>query len=264
MTKPTLSRAIFWTTIVFLFLPFLVLMIYSFNSSKSFTFTGFSLRWYQELFSGGRKADQLWLSVRNSFLIAFGSASISTVMGTLGAIGMRWYRMPWKKYLQGMSFLPLILPEAIMGVGFLVFFTSILGLERGMLTILLAHVSFTLPFVILMVNARLSEFDYSVIEAARDLGAREHQVLLRVILPMSMPGIVSGFLTSFILSLEDFVVTLFVKGGSASDTLPIYVFSIIRKDVPMMVAAFSVFLILFTVILTLSVRNLVKYIAKSS
>lgn len=264
MTSPRLSRTIYWATIAFLFLPFLVLAIYSFNSSKSFTFTGFSLRWYEELFSGSRKAAHLWLSVENSLIIAFGAASISTIIGTLGAIGINWYRFAYKKYVQTMSFIPLVLPEAIMGVGFLVFFTSILGLERGMITILLAHISFTLPFVILMVQARLSEFDYSVIEAARDLGAREHQILFRVVIPISLPGIVSGFLTSFILSLEDFVVTLFVKGGSGSDTLPIYVFNIIRKDTPMMVAAFSVFLILFTIILTLSVRRLVKYIVKSS
>lgn len=264
MTKPRFSKYVFWGTIAFLFLPLLVLGIYSFNSTKSFTFTGFSLRWYEVLFSGSRQANQLWLSVQNSFFVASVAAGISTVIGTLGAIGINWYRFKTKAYLQTMSFIPLVLPEAILGVGFLVFFSTILGLERGMVTILLAHISFTLPFVILMVLARLSEFDYSIIEAARDLGAKEHQILTRVILPISMPGVISGFLTSFILSLEDFVVTLFVKGGSSSDTLPIYVFNVIRKDTPMMVAAFSVFLILFTVLLTMSVRNLVKYIVKSS
>lgn len=264
MNKPRLSRVIYWLTIAFLFMPLIVLAFYSFNDSKSFAWNGFSLRWYADLFSGNREARDLWSAVGNSFIIAFGSATVATIIGTLGAIGITWYRFKYKRYLQTMSFIPLVLPEATMGVGFLAFFSAILQMERGMWTILLAHISFTLPFVLLMVQARLAEFDFSVIEASRDLGAREHQTLLRVILPMSMPGIISGFMTSFILSLEDFVVTFFVKGGADSNTLPIYIFSIIGKKTPMMVAAFSAFLIIFTVLLTLVARRFVKYIVKSS
>jgi spermidine/putrescine transport system permease protein len=126
--------------------------------------------------------------------------------------------------------------------------------------VFVAHVSFNLPFVFLLVLARLEEFDFSIIEAARDLGASEAQTLLRVILPISMPGIVSGFLTAVTLSLEDFVITFFVTGPGAT-TLPLYVYSAIRFGVSPVINALSVVMILGTVVLTWSTRNFLKYIA---
>ncbi len=223
------------------------------------------------------------------------SAAVSTVLGTLGAIGLNWYKFFSKKYIQAVSFIPLILPEIVIGVSLLIFFASTLrgfpglleglahgspswvawlwyalafvsqplrGVELGMGTILVAHISFTLPYVILMVLARLSEFDYSIIEAARDLGAKETDILFRVVIPISMPGILSGFLTAFTLSLEDFVVTLFVQGPN-SQTLPLYIYAHVKKGLPPEVNAFSVILIVFTMLLMFSVRNLLKYMVKS-
>jgi len=141
----------------------------------------------------------------------------------------------------------------------LVFFSGI-GLRLSLFTVFVAHVTFNLPFVFLLVLARLEEFDFSIIEAARDLGASETQTLLRVILPISMPGIVSGFLTAVTLSLEDFVITFFVTGPGAT-TLPLYVYSAIRFGVSPVINALSVVMIVGTVVLTWSTRNFLKYIA---
>ncbi|HPE36795.1 MAG TPA: ABC transporter permease, partial [Spirochaetales bacterium] len=161
--------------------------------------------------------------------------------------------------LRTVTFLPMILPEIIIGVSLLVFFSG-LGVRLGLFTVFVAHVSFNLPFVFLLVLARLEEFDFSIIEAARDLGATEAQTLARVILPMIMPGIVSGFLTAVTLSLEDFVITFFVTGPGAT-TLPLYVYSAIRFGISPVINALSVVMILGTVALTWSMRNFLKYIA---
>jgi spermidine/putrescine transport system permease protein len=254
--KPKLAKVAFWVTIAFLFAPLAVLAFYSFNASKSFTWTGFSLRWYEKLFTN---SPALWDSVGKSLLIAIGAASVATVIGTLGAIGINWYKFRLKKYVQAISFIPLILPEVIIGVSLLIFFSSVIHMPLGMWTILIAHISFTIPFVILIVMARLSEFDYSIIEAGRDLGARESQILMRIIVPISLPGIASGFLTAFTLSLEDFVVTRFVAGAN-SQTLPLFIYGAVKRSVPPEVNALSVVIILFTILLVFSVRNLLKYV----
>ncbi len=254
--RGSFSRAVFIGTIVFLFMPLVVLVLYSFNDSRSGSWGGFSLRWYVKLFTD---SPDLWRAFGNSAIIALGSALVATVIGTLGAIGVNWYRFRLRSYLRTVTFLPMILPEIIIGVSLLVFFSGI-GLRLGLFTVFVAHVSFNLPFVFLLVLARLEEFDFSIIEAARDLGANETQTLLKVILPITMPGIVSGFLTAVTLSLEDFVITFFVTGPGAT-TLPLYVYSAIRFGVSPVINALSVVMILGTVALTWSMRNFLKYIA---
>lgn len=250
------SQTMFIATIGFLFLPLFVLILYSFNSSKGMGWTGFSLVWYEKLFFNSQ---DLWRAFGNSAIIALASAATATVIGTLGAIGVNWYDFKIKKYIQGITFLPMILPEIIIGVSLLIFFAGV-GLKLGLFTIYIAHTTFNLPFVYLMVMARLDEFDYSIIEAAHDLGANERQTLCKVIIPMSMPGIVSGFLTAVTLSLEDFVITFFVS-GPGSTTLPLYVYSAIRFGVSPVINALSVIMILGTVVLAFSLRNFLKYIA---
>jgi spermidine/putrescine transport system permease protein len=153
----------------------------------------------------------------------------------------------------------MILPEIIIGVSLSVFFAGI-KMQLGLGTILIAHITFNLPFVFLMVMARLDEFDFSIIEAARDLGANEMQTLLKITIPVCMPGIVSGFLTAVTISLEDFVITYFVTGPGAS-TLPIYIYSAIRFGVSPVINALSVVMIFGTVLLTFLLRNFLKYIA---
>lgn len=254
--KISFSQTVFIATAVFLFMPLFVLILYSFNESKGMGWTRFSLVWYQKLFFDSQ---DLWRAFGNSALVAFASAATATVIGTLGAIGVNWYRFKLRQYTQAITFLPMILPEIIIGVSLLVFFAGI-RMRLGLVTIYIAHTTFNLPFVFLMVMARLDEFDYSIIEAAHDLGATERQTLLKVIVPVCMPGIVSGFLTAVTLSLEDFVITFFVA-GPGSTTLPLYVYSAIRFGVSPVINALSVVMILGTVVLTFSLRNFLKYIA---
>jgi spermidine/putrescine transport system permease protein len=256
--KPRLSfsQAVFFATIVFLFLPLFVLILYSFNASKGMNWTGFSFVWYEQLFFHSR---DLWRAFWNSMFIAATSAATAMVMGALGAIGVNWYRFKLRNYVQTVSFLPMILPEIIIGVSLSIFFAGV-KLKLGLLTIYIAHTTFNLPFVFLMVMARLDEFDFSIIEAAHDLGANELQALLKVTIPICMPGIVSGFLTAVTISLEDFVITYFVAGPGSS-TLPLYIYSAIRFGVSPVINALSVVMILGTVALTYLLRNFLKYIA---
>jgi spermidine/putrescine transport system permease protein len=255
--KFSFSHMVFIITMVFLFLPLVILILYSFNDSTSMRWMGFSLRWYRRLFS----ERELWRSFWNSIIIAFRSAMPATVIGTFGAIGINWYRFRLRNYVQTVSFLPMILPEIIIGVSLSIFFAGA-GVPLGLFTIFAAHTTFNLPFVFLMVMARLDEFDFSIIEAAQDLGANEKETLLKVTLPICMPGIISGLLTAVTLSLEDFVITFFVAGPGSS-TLPIFIFSAITRKggVTPVISALSVIMILGTVLLTYLLRNFLKYIA---
>jgi spermidine/putrescine transport system permease protein len=155
----------------------------------------------------------------------------------------------------------MILPEIIIGVSLAIFFAGI-GIPLGLFTIYIAHTTFNIPFVFLMVMARLDEFDFSIIEAAQDLGATERKTLFKVTLPVCMPGIISGFLTAITLSLEDFVITFFVAGPGSS-TLPIFIYSAITRkgSITPLVSALSVVMILGTVILSVTLRRFLKNIA---
>jgi spermidine/putrescine transport system permease protein len=252
----SLSQTIFIAAIVFLFLPLLVLLLYSFNESKGMGWTGFSFHWYEQLFLHSR---DLWHAFWNSIFIALTSAVTATALGTLGAIGVNWYRFRLRNYVQAISFLPMVLPEIIIGVSLSIFFAGI-QLKLGLFTIFIAHTTFNLPFVFLMVMARLDEFDFSIIEAAHDLGANERQTLFKVTVPICMPGIISGMLTAVTISLEDFVITYFVA-GPGSTTLPLYIYSAIRFGVSPVINALSVVMIAGTVVLTYFLRNFLKYIA---
>lgn len=251
------SKLIFILVMIFLFMPLVVLVISSFNYSSSMRWTGFSIRWYQRLLT----ERQLWTSFWNSIFIALSSATAATVIGTIGAIGVNWYRFRLRSYIKTISFLPMVLPDIILGVSLAIFFAGV-GIPLGLTTVFIAHTTFNLPFVFLLVSARLDEFDFSIIEAAHDLGATERQTLFRVTLPFCMPGIFAGFLTAITLSLEDFVVTFFVAGPGAS-TLPIFIFSAItrRGGMTPLVSALSVVMIVGTVILAILLRKFLKQIA---
>jgi spermidine/putrescine transport system permease protein len=255
--KLSFSNTVFAITLFFLFVPLFVLVIYSFNGSTSMNWTGFSLRWYERLLS----SRELWRAFRNSILIAVTSAATATVIGTAGAIGINWYRFKLRGYVQTISFLPMILPEIIIGVSLSIFFAGI-GVPLGLFTIFVAHTTFNLPFVFLMVMARLDEFDFSIIEAAADLGANEKETLFKVTLPICMPGIISGMLTAITLSLEDFVITFFVAGPGSS-TLPIFIYSAITRKggITPLISALSVIMIFGTVLLCVMLRKFLKYIA---
>jgi len=253
----SMSQTVFAITLLFLFLPLFVLIVYSFNGSTSMNWTGFSLRWYERLLT----ERGLWIAFRNSIAIALTSAATATIIGTMGAIGVNWYKFRLRGYVQTISFLPMILPEIIIGVSLSIFFAGV-GIPLGLFTIYVAHTTFNLPFVFLMVMARLDEFDFSIIEAAADLGANEKETLFKVTLPICKPGIISGMLTAITLSLEDFVITFFVSGPGSS-TLPVFIYSAIMKKggITPLISALSVVMIFGTVILCVTLRKFLKYIA---
>ncbi|MGL4534035.1 MAG: ABC transporter permease [Fusobacteriaceae bacterium] len=257
INKRRTSLFFFVFSMVFFYLPLVILIIYSFNDSKSMVWNGFSLKWYKELFM---YSSNIWISFKYSILIAIFSGAISTLIGTLGAIGLQWYNFKYKKALQILTYAPLIIPDIILGVSLLILFVTT-KFQLGLITIFIAHTTFNIPFVLFIVLSRLEELDYSIVEAAYDLGATEYETLRKVIFPMLQPAIVSGFLIAVTLSFDDFVTTFFVAGPGSS-TLPLRIYSMIRLGVSPVINAISVLLIGVSVILTLSTKKLQKYFIK--
>ena len=258
-SKVSFSSTILLIVLLFLFLPLVIIAVFSFNEGKAIVWSGFSLKWYASLFL---ESEKLWHSFGNSVLIAFISALISVAIGTFAGIGVQWYRFRGRGYVQAVSILPMVLPEVVIGMSTLIFFSAI-NIPLGFLSIIIAHITFCLPFVFLLVLARLEEFDFSIVEAARDLGATERQTLFKVIIPAIFPAILSGFFMSVTLSLEDFVITFFVS-GPGSTTLPLYVFSMVRYGISPVINALSLIMILGTMLIAFMLRNFLKGIAASN
>jgi len=252
----TFSKVVLALTLLFLFIPLFVIIFMSFNENKGSEFTNFSLNWYKELFFN---SGELWSAFLNSVIIAFSSSLVATILGTLASIGVNWYKFRGKAFIQTISFLPMVLPEVIIGVSTVIFFSGI-KLPLGMFTIFAAHTTFCLPFVYMMVSARLDEFDHSLIEASHDLGANEFETLTKVTIPAIMPGIMSGFMMAITMSLEDFVITFFVS-GPGSTTLPLYVYSMIRFGVSPVINALSLVVVLATCLIAFFLRRGLKTIA---
>lgn len=257
LKKPFVSRMIFILTTIFLLVPLVVLVLYSFNDGKN-SWTHMSLRWYEILF---QRKPQMWIAFGHSIVVALVSSLFATMIGTLMAIGLNWYQFKLKPYIRSALFMSLILPDIIIGLSLAILFSS-WKLNLGLVNVILAHISFNIPFVTLIILARLDEFDNSILEVTSDLGANEWQRLTRVILPIAAPGIISAFITAITLSLEDFVITVFV-GSVGSTTLPVAINNAIRKDPDSnVVYALSVLLISGTVLLAISVRRFLKYLVK--
>ena len=257
LDKRKTSFIIFILAMVFFYLPLIVLIIYSFNDGKGMIWNGFSLRWYKELF---RHSNNIWKAFYYSIFIALISAFVSTVIGTLGAIALKWFDFRGKKYLKNLSVLPLVVPDIIIGVSLLIMFAT-LKFKLGITTIFIAHTTFNIPYVLFIVLSRLDEFDYSIVEAAYDLGATNRQTLTKVIIPMLLPAIISAFLMALTLSFDDFVITFFVSCPGSS-TLPLRIYSMIRLGVSPVVNALSVILIVISILLTLSTKKLQKNFLK--
>lgn len=256
--KRRISLLFFILVMLFFYLPILMLIILSFNSTKSYTWSSFSLKWYKQLFFNSPK---LWITFWRSIIIALSSSFVSVIIATLGSIGIKWYNFAVKKYVKSLSYIPLVLPDLIIGVSLLTFFNMNRTIPLGMTTVFIAHTTFNIPFSIFIIMARLDEFDFSIVDAARDLGATEFQALTKVIIPSMLPGIISAFLMSLTLSLDDYVITSFVTGPN-SDTLPIQIYSMLKFGVTPVINALSTILIIGTLILAISSRKLQKYMLK--
>jgi spermidine/putrescine transport system permease protein len=227
----------------FLYLPILLLVANSFNAARfSSTWGGFSLRWYAALLEPSSR--DLWEAARRTLLIATVSSAASMVLGTLSACALHWYRSRLQRVHYGILYLPIVIPDLLMGIGLLLFFSA-LGTPLGVGTILLAHITFCASFVAVVVLGRLQGFDETVIDAARDLGAGRWTIVRRIVAPLLAPGILAGGLLAFTLSVDDYVITFFVSGpGSA--TLPLKIYSMVKhsKDLPVINAISTLFLVL--------------------
>lgn len=232
---------------MFLYVPIIVLVVFSFNDSKlNAVWTGFSLKWYKSLAHNAGILE----AMKNSLLIAVASTIISVMIGTLAAVGMYRYNFKGKSLVDGMLYIPLVIPEIVMGIALLAFFSmakSSLGMNfsMGIGTLILAHVTFSVSYVVAVVRARLDGFDKSVEEAAMDLGATPMQTFFEVTLPIIAPGVIAGGLLAFTLSLDDMIISFFVAGPN-SMTLPLKVFSMVKFGVTPEINALSTIIMLFT------------------
>lgn len=261
------SKTYISVILAFFYAPIAVLILYSFNESKSRSyFTGFTLDWYKKLFTN----DMIIQSLINTLILAAFSAVIATIIGTAAAIGIRNMRRWSKSFVLNMTYLPIINPEIVTGVSMMLLFVMIrngigwfgnitgldISFKFGFLTLLLAHITFNIPYVILNVMPKLRQMDQSVYEAALDLGCNEMQAFLKVILPEILPGIIAGFLTAITMSMDDFIISYFVSGPTAQ-TLPIAIYSMTRRKVSPEINALStiMFLVILTILLVSNVRE---------
>lgn len=228
---------------VLTYLPILVVAVYSFNGSRiSSVFSGFSLKWYGQLF----RDDAIFEALANSLIIAVASSLIAAIIATSAALFIGRAKLPFKRAVEKMSLFPLIIPEIILGMVFLAFF-SLLGLPFGMLTLIIAHTTFCIPYVYNQVKARLEVMDTTAVEAARDLGASPFKAFLTVTLPMLMPAIVSGMFLSFAMSFDDVIISIFVTGVEVN-TLPIIVYTSLKTGVTPKINAICTLMLVITVI----------------
>ncbi len=232
----------FWTALVFAFLyiPIILLMVFSFNSSRlNIRWEGFSTRWYGELLSNKVLID----AFQNSILVAVATTILATLLGTIGAWMLYRYKFPYQRTLGLLIFIPMVMPEVLMGVSLLVLFVQFLHLPLGFLTLTIAHTTFCFPFVLVGVQARLQGLDPFLEEAAMDLGATPFQAFGKVIVPYLMPAIVSGALMSFTLSLDEYIVSVFTTGAQ-SQTLPLKVYGMAKVGLnPQLNALSSIFIL---------------------
>ncbi len=227
---------------IIMYIPIILTVVYSFNASKiTSVWEGFSWKWYAQLF----KNDDLMEALRNSLVLAVLSCLAAVVIGTTGAIGMQKRKNRINDVVANISLMPLMIPEIILGMVFLAAF-SFMNLPFGMLTLVIAHTTFCVPYVFMTVRARLAGMDPSIEEAARDLGASANQIFWGITMPSVMPAILSGALLSFAMSFDDVVISMFVTGASVN-TLPIKIYSSMKTGVTPEINALATILLLVTI-----------------
>lgn len=224
----------------FLYIPLAVVVVFSFNDSKlNAEWVGFTLDWYHKLFNN----EEMLAAAINSLTIAFVASALATVLGTMAGIAIHRYQ---SKFLPFMTLTPVAMPEILLGVSLLIFFISVFGEESlSLATVIIAHTTFCIGFVAIIVRARLAGMDESIFEAARDLGATPAQTFRLVTLPLIMPGVIAGALMAFTLSIDDFVITFFTAGAGVP-TLPLTIYTMIKIAVTPEVNALSTLLMLLT------------------
>ena len=226
--KKLLSTSYLLVLLVMLYAPIVIIAIFSFTESKVLgNWTGFSTELYASLFSGGVRYSLLD-AIKNTFIIAFTAATVSTLLGTVAAIGINDLRYGKRKAINFVNNIPILNPDIITGISLFLLFVS-MGITQGYTTVILAHIAFCTPYVVLSVMPRLTQMNPNIYEAALDLGATPFQALRRVIIPEIRPGMISGFILAFTLSIDDFAVTIFTNGTDGLQTLSTYIYADARQ-----------------------------------
>ncbi|MGX3020884.1 spermidine/putrescine ABC transporter permease PotC [Ursidibacter sp. B-7004-1] len=230
----------------YLYIPIIILIVNSFNADRyGLTWKGFSWNWYERLFNN----DTLIQAAMNSITVAFVSATFATLIGALTSIALYRYRFRGKQAVGGMLFVVMMSPDIVMAVSLLALF-MLVGVSLGFWSLLFAHITFCLPYVVITVSSRLKDFDGKMLEAAKDLGASEMVILRKILLPLLLPAIVSGWLLSFTISLDDVVVSSFVTSASY-EVLPLKIFSLVKTGVTPEVNALATIMIIFSLALVI-------------
>lgn len=244
--------------LVFFYGPILIMMVYSFNDSRSVTvWSGFSLRWYEKLFSSRDIMD----SVRTSLVIAVIATFVSTIVGTITAIGLSRHKPIIKKFVLTVNNFPVLNPEIVTAISLMLLFSSVKIFKMGFMTMLIAHITFCIPYVILTVLPKLRKLDPSIADAAMDLGATPFQALWKVIIPQLMPAIISGALIAFTMSFDDFVISYFVTGNGVSN-ISIMVYTMSKFFDPTINALSTIIIVVITFLLL--IINVVPLLKKGT
>lgn len=247
-----ISRIYLYILLLAIYAPIAIVVIYSFTNSKSIgNWKGFSLDLYVSLFNGtGQNADDIGRAALNTIIIAVAASGIATILGSFAAVGLHNLRGRWRQAITFANDIPMINPDIITGISLFLLFVS-LGITQGYTTIILAHVTFCTPYVVLSVMPRLKQMNNNVYEAALDLGATPFQAFRKVVIPEIRTGMVSGFMLSFVLSIDDFAVSVFTKGNNGLETLSTYIYSDARKGglTPELRAISSIVVIVLMVLL---------------
>ncbi|MBE6551240.1 MAG: ABC transporter permease [Ruminococcaceae bacterium] len=256
MLKKFFSKLYMFVVFGFLYAPILVTIAFSFNSTKSKTsFESFSFRWYEELF----RDEWMMEALLNTILVAVISSIVATILGTCAAIGIMNLKKRTRDLVLNLSNIPIINPEIVTGVSLMllfVFVTKIFNGELGFVTVLLSHIAFSTPYVVLNVMPRLRQLNMNLYEAALDLGCVPAEAFRKVVLPEIFPGISAGFLMAFTFSLDDFVISYFVSG--TFQTLPVYIYGLLKKPIPLSINALTalLFLVVISALLLTNMKDI--------
>jgi spermidine/putrescine transport system permease protein len=223
--RPRYLRIHAIVVLAFLFLPIVLLVVFSFNHARSSThWTGFSTRWYNDLYHNADAKRAFTTTLK----VAFTATIVSTVIGTLAAFALTRFAFRGRAFYSTLVFVSLVMPEIVMGISMNAFFKQSAHWQLGLRTIILAHITFCIAFVVVVVKARLAQFDNLLLEAAADLGATPQQAFTRIVLPLAAPGIAAGAMLAFVISLDDVVITFFTAGPGAN-TLPLYIYGQVAR-----------------------------------
>ena len=260
--KRFFAQCYIWLLLVILYAPIIFIAVFSFTESKVLgNWTGFSTKLYSNLFTGDMQGTgSLMLAIENTLIIALIAATVSTILGTIAAIGIHNMRGRTKQAINFLNNIPMLNPDISTGVSLFLLFVF-LHISQGYLTVVLAHITFCTPYVVLNVLPKLTQMNPNVYEAALDLGATPFQALRKVLIPLLKPGMISGFIMAFTMSLDDFAVTFFTRGTIGLDTLSTYIYTDARKGGltpelrPLITLLFVGILILLIVINIRQIRN---------